>query len=93
MVSNYSRELDEQTKKLENDSVNYDQKKDMKENEIKLIKEYVQFGYMLHCVTKIIFELIALYFAYWLQFQQSGKLPFFQCFTVPEKYKLVIKYN
>ena len=92
MVSNYSRKLDEQNKILENNSVNYDRKKEMEENERKLIKEYVHFGYMLHCLTKIIFELIALYFAYWLQFQQSGKSPFFQCFTVPEKYKLVLKH-
>ena len=67
------------------DRYRFDQR-EMEETERRIVKEYVHFGYLLHCIAKIIFELIALYFAYWLQFQQSQKLPFFECFTVPEKY-------
>ena len=46
----------------------------------------IRLAYIICCLSKIFFELFFIYWAYYLQFLQSRKKSFWDCFTVPEKY-------
>ena len=46
----------------------------------------IQIFYIFHCILKGLLEVLFIYLGYHLQFLQSRKKPFLECFTVPEKY-------
>ena len=46
----------------------------------------IQTAYILSCLMKAFLEVLFIHWGYNLQYLQSRKIPFLDCFTVPEKY-------